>query len=122
MAMREYLKSAAAQLRRAAQARKDEMDGLRRDMQNLESSIGSQINDLRRQEQLRSSQSLGVDTPDERNRQMAEITRLKNEESEMRNDVKNRKDETSQIMKQMESDVNRLNQQAADLEKQAGFM
>ncbi len=122
MSVSEYIKQAASMLQRAAQARRSEIDDLRRQIQHTEADDGSQINQLRRLQLDRQQAIARAENDEERQRRTQELARLKMDEKLIGDHTKQAKSDLSGAISQMEAEMNDLQRLASDLERRAPSM
>lgn len=124
MAIGEYLKAAATQLRQAAAASKSEGDELRRQITLREQEVTRSINSLKqhirgRRQELR---TLNVRSANDALK-AAEITAVTSLEQEIKNIQQALEKERQAILQEIqvrENQINELNNKAGDFERQAG--
>ena len=118
----DYLRMAAAQLRRAAVARKDETANLRREMSQREQDVHRMIDDLKRVIDSRQRQIGAIDNAAIKAERAAEITKLNNEIKVLQSDFDREKQRINQELQWKEGQVDDLNSQAVNFERQASTM
>jgi DNA repair exonuclease SbcCD ATPase subunit len=116
----EFLKSAASQLRRAAEERKREVDDLRSQIKIKEQEMRSRIADISQNEQVRNTQMLQSEINSAQKAVVAgEIANLEKEKTELKHSFDHFKRGMEQRARQMEQQINDLNQQASSFENRA---
>jgi hypothetical protein len=122
MAVGEYLKVAAAQLRRAAQARKAEADDLRKEINHKDQEKRDNLRNLQGEERVRQVAVASQDDSGMRNLHMRELMELKGQESITEREYEKLKQDMAQQVSIAEGDANDLLQRASDLERRATQM
>lgn len=119
MSVGDYLKQAAAQLRRAAQAQQSESTDVRRSISNREQEVSKTVNDL--QKQIALKRALSGSAPDDTTRALiqTEINRQQQEIRTVQNDFEQEKQRMNDVVKAMEQQQVDLNSQANNFERQA---
>jgi hypothetical protein len=122
MAVGEYLKVAAAQLRRAAQARKSEADEMRKEIDYKEHEKRSNLQDMQKEERDHQAQASVQEDPNAQAYHLQKVMRLKSQESETEKEYNRTKDNIAQQISMAENDVNDLLQRAGELERMSAQM
>ena len=115
----EYLKVAAAQLRRAAQMRRAEIDEMRKQIDRTEVDKRTRLGDLKTAEQRNRAFIDATDNDMERMRISREISKLRDAEVAVERETMQFKDNLSQQIAFGERQMNAWNQQASQLEQSA---
>ena len=115
----EYLKVAAAQLRRAAQMRRAEIDEMRKQMDRKEVDKRTRIGELKTAEQRNRAFIDATNNDMERTRISREISKLRDAEIAVERETMQFKDNLSQQIAFGERQMNAWNQQASQLEQSA---
>jgi predicted RNase H-like nuclease (RuvC/YqgF family) len=119
MPIGDYLKTAAAQLRRAALVRRDETQDLRREITTREQEVSRQINDLRKvmdqlQRNMGATQNSAISAA-----MVSEKNALEQQIRDLQSNLEREKQRINQEIQWKESQVGTLNNQATDFERQA---
>lgn len=124
MAVTEYLRAAAAQLRRAAQASKSEADDLRRELTLREQELKKTIDGLRGSIQQRGQDLLRIeDNPASNALKAVEtgaIAAMEKQIHNLQHTFETERQQMLQLVQQKEIQMNDLNGQASNFENQQG--
>lgn len=120
MAAGEYLKVAAANLRRAAQARKAEADEARRTVIRTDQETQSEVSSITNQIRLLQVQLSKIEEQAQKSIVYNQIRNLQSKIDELKQQAERHKQQIAQDAGNKEGDVNGLNSQASDLERRAG--
>ena len=123
MAVGEYLRAAAGQLRRAAIAAKSEADDIRRDIVLREQDVNKTIDSLRRNMQQRGQELFRIEGNDSSGLK-ADITgaiaAMEQEIKTLQQSFERERQQMLRVAQQKETTMNNLNSQANSFENQAG--
>jgi hypothetical protein len=119
MAIGEYLKQAAGQLRRAALVRKTESDDLRRSIAAQEQEMSKQMNHIKEQIAAIEAESRRADNEVKRALKHDEVKRLQQHLKDMHAEFERQKQSLVQTTKMMDQQYADLNNQASQFERQA---
>ena len=122
MAAGEYLKVAASQLRRAAEARKADANELRKEIDHKDEEKKLNLRNLQGEERVRQVAAASEDGSGMRNQHMREVMQLKSQESVTEREYEKVKQDMAQMVSAAEGDANDLLQRASDLERKATQM
>lgn len=118
MPINEHLKQAAAQLRRAADARKRDADDLRKQALVYESDKKADIKQIQGMEQQRMVE-MSVADSEQRNAYAKQLALLKQQQSEIDGDITATRESYMNLAVSYENEAQQLLQQAGELERWA---
>jgi hypothetical protein len=122
MPIGDYLKVAAAQLRRAAVARRDETQDLRRSITQREQDVSKTIQDLKTtMDHLRREMSSARDS-DIKGQMAVERQAIEQQIRDVQSNLEREKQRINQEIHWKEQQVGSFNNQATDFERQASAM
>jgi signal transduction histidine kinase len=119
MPIGDYLKLAAAQLRRAALVRRDESQDLRRAITQREHEVSKNISDLRNTIGNLQRTAAGSTNAAQSALMISEINSLEQQIRDLQSNLEREKQRLNQEIKWKEGQVGTLNNQATDFERQA---
>lgn len=116
----EYLKQAAASIRRAAEARKSEIDQLRHDVDIEEKEVNNTIENIKKELSIKGRLVLQPDIENiTKNVILKEIDKFNSDISTIQHDFNKNKEVKLAAVQSMEGDVNNLLSQASNFESTA---
>ncbi len=122
MAVDAYLKTAAAQLRRATQTIKDDANGMRHYIASVENDNSKMIQDLQKQIKVKETEAASVNQPEVRVALLKAVTQLRQQISQLQQVTLKEKEARLSQIQNMENAANDLDGRASDLEsKPASF-
>lgn len=116
MRTRDFLQQAANSLRQAAQARKVEVDDLRRDMADQEKFERDQTNMLKQREADTLAQAAKTDSDEIKATRAREAQIMRVEESQISQEVNNQKRQLNDAINIKQKNIDDLNQAAQNIE------
>ncbi len=119
MSVGDYLKQAAAQLRRAAQAQKGATQGLRKEISQHEHDINKRIAELKSEVSFHQRELNFLDNTAIKAERLIEINRRNDEIKELQKALDQEKTRVEREIQLRESSVEELGSQAANIERQA---
>lgn len=122
MAIGDYLKVAAAQLRRAALARRDETQDLRRQLTLREQEVSKSANTIKTQKDNLQRNIMTQTDSNIRAQMSAEAAALDQQIRDLNSNLEREKQRINQEIQWKEQQVGSFNNQATDFERQAGAM
>jgi predicted RNase H-like nuclease (RuvC/YqgF family) len=122
MAIGDYIKQAAAYLRRAAVAQKNQTDELRRQITYQEQEIGKRIAELNNDINQRQREIALVDNDAIRAERLHEVVQLNDAIKQLRHELEKHKQQLNQQIQQGQTSIDQLNLHANNFERQASSM
>lgn len=121
MAVDGYLRTAAAELRQAVQTIKGDINGMRRYVETVESDSSKSVQDLQSKIDKKTSEAATATPLAQRQLLLAEVTRLKRQISQIRQDATKEKVARLSQIQNMENAATDLDARANDLENKPGI-
>ena len=117
MAAIDYVKQASAMLRRAAEATKLDLDGLQRDLANIDSQKGSEIQQMKQEEIRKEAEIAATDNSDEERLKAREVQEARQAQSNIEAERNQLKAQTTDRINQLQQVYQDLMQNSKDLDR-----